>query len=182
MDTSATPGTSISDSLSEAARLLAWLRQTEETEGTITAIGARLAQILDAGGRLLTCGNGGSMCDAMHFAEELSGQFRDPRPAVAALAISESLIRPTVASAAAQHTGLPPNVLACEPGGQVMTSARAVVTPSGSPEAMPFAIATMSGSTPKCSIANIFPVRPIPDCTSSVTRSIPCFCVNARRR
>ena len=89
MDTSSTPETSISDSLSEAARLLAWLRQTEETEGTITAVGARLAEILDAGGRLLTCGNGGSMCDAMHFAEELSGQFRDPRPAVAALAISD---------------------------------------------------------------------------------------------
>ena len=47
MDTSSTPATSISDSLSEAGRLLAWLRQTEEREGTITAIGARLAEILD---------------------------------------------------------------------------------------------------------------------------------------
>ena len=49
-----------------------------------------------------------------------------------------------VAFAAAHDTGLPPNVLACAPGGQVMTSARAQVTPSGRPEAMPFAMLTMS--------------------------------------
>lgn len=40
-------------------------------------------------GRVLTCGNGGSMCDAMHFAEELSGRFRNDRPAMAATAISD---------------------------------------------------------------------------------------------
>ena len=45
----------------------------------------------------------------------------------------------------ARH-GLPPNVLACAPGGHVIRSARADATPSGSPDAMPFAIATMSGS------------------------------------
>ncbi len=63
-----------------------------------------------------------------------------------------------------------------------MTSARAQHTPSGMPEAMPLAVAMMSGSTPKCSIANIFPVRPMPDCTSSATSSIPCFFVSARSR
>ncbi|MBA3255005.1 MAG: SIS domain-containing protein, partial [Burkholderiaceae bacterium] len=36
------------------------------------------------------CGNGGSMCDAMHFAEELTGRFRDNRPGYAALAISDA--------------------------------------------------------------------------------------------
>ncbi len=41
------------------------------------------------------------------------------------------------------------------------------------PDAMPFAIATMSGFTPVNSIANIFPVRPIPDCTSSSTSRMP---------
>ena len=60
-----------------------------ETEGTITAIGARLAEFLDAGGRLLTCGNGGSMCDAMHLAQELSGHFRGQRRALAAQSISD---------------------------------------------------------------------------------------------
>jgi Na+/H+-dicarboxylate symporter len=44
----------------------------------------------------------------------------------------------------------------------------------GIPEAIPLATQTMSGSTPKCSIANIFPVRPMPDCTSSTISSMPC--------
>jgi D-sedoheptulose 7-phosphate isomerase len=38
---------------------------------------------------VFSCGNGGSMCDAMHFAEELSGRFRNHRPAIAAIAISD---------------------------------------------------------------------------------------------
>jgi D-sedoheptulose 7-phosphate isomerase len=37
----------------------------------------------------MSCGNGGSHCDAMHFAEELSGKFREGRPAIAAMALSE---------------------------------------------------------------------------------------------
>lgn len=40
-------------------------------------------------GKVISCGNGGSMCDAMHFAEELSGRFREDRPALAALSISD---------------------------------------------------------------------------------------------
>lgn len=40
-------------------------------------------------GKVLSCGNGGSMCDAMHFAEELTGRFRKDRPALAAMAISD---------------------------------------------------------------------------------------------
>ena len=50
-----------------------------------------------------------------------------------------------VASDAAHDTGLPPNVLACVPGGHDMISDRAVATPSGSPDAIPFAIVTTSG-------------------------------------
>ena len=38
------------------------------------------------GTQILSCGNGGSMCDAMHFAEELSGRYREDRPPFAALA------------------------------------------------------------------------------------------------
>jgi D-sedoheptulose 7-phosphate isomerase len=37
----------------------------------------------------MSCGNGGSMCDAMHFAEELSGRYRNNRPALAAVSISD---------------------------------------------------------------------------------------------
>ena len=40
-------------------------------------------------GRVISCGNGGSMCDAMHFAEELTGRFRKDRPALAAVAIAD---------------------------------------------------------------------------------------------
>ncbi len=48
-----------------------------------------LVDTLRSGGRVISCGNGGSMCDAMHLAEELSGRFRDDRPAMAAVAISD---------------------------------------------------------------------------------------------
>src|SRR5206468_4187835 len=74
---------------------------------------------------------------------------------------------------AAHATGFPPKVEACAPGGQLITSARAMVAESGIPLAMPFATARMSGDALKCSAAHIFPVRPIPDCTSSNTSSIP---------
>src|SRR5208282_1508547 len=49
-----------------------------------------LAAIAQAGGRAFSCGNGGSLCDAMHFAEELTGRFRDNRPAYAAIAIADA--------------------------------------------------------------------------------------------
>ncbi len=48
------------------------------------------AKTVKAGGQLLSCGNGGSMCDAMHFAEEWTGRFRRDRSAVAALAFSDA--------------------------------------------------------------------------------------------
>ena len=48
-----------------------------------------LADTFAAGGRAYSCGNGGSMCDAMHFAEELTGRFRDNRPGYAAMAIAD---------------------------------------------------------------------------------------------
>jgi D-sedoheptulose 7-phosphate isomerase len=48
-----------------------------------------LVRALQNGNKIITCGNGGSMCDAMHFAEELSGRFRGDRPALPAVAISD---------------------------------------------------------------------------------------------
>lgn len=48
-----------------------------------------MADSLQNGGKLLSCGNGGSMCDAMHFAEELSGRYRGDRRALAALSLSD---------------------------------------------------------------------------------------------
>ena len=48
------------------------------------------AECLKNGGKAISCGNGGSHCDAMHFAEELTGRYRDDRKPLAAIAISDS--------------------------------------------------------------------------------------------
>ena len=48
-----------------------------------------MTEALKSDKKIISCGNGGSMCDAMHFAEELSGRFRDDRPGLAAIAISD---------------------------------------------------------------------------------------------
>ena len=49
-----------------------------------------MAQSLRNGGKILTCGNGGSLCDAQHFAEELSGRYRQDRRALAAIALTDA--------------------------------------------------------------------------------------------
>jgi D-sedoheptulose 7-phosphate isomerase len=56
----------------------------------IEAAGALMVEAINAGKKIISCGNGGSMCDAMHFAEELSGRYRDDRRALPALCISDS--------------------------------------------------------------------------------------------
>lgn len=48
-----------------------------------------MADTLTHGGLLMACGNGGSMCDAMHFAEECTGRFRTDRRALPAMAFSD---------------------------------------------------------------------------------------------
>lgn len=48
-----------------------------------------MAGSLKNGGKIMICGNGGSMCDAMHFAEELTGRYRENRKPIPALAISD---------------------------------------------------------------------------------------------
>jgi D-sedoheptulose 7-phosphate isomerase len=79
----------IRGALNEAAVSLANLIADDTALGNIAAAGDLLAGTFAAGGRAYSCGNGGSMCDAMHFAEELTGRFRDNRPGYAALAISD---------------------------------------------------------------------------------------------
>lgn len=51
--------------------------------------GKMAVEALRGGGKIIACGNGGSMSDAMHFAEELTGRFRADRPGIAAVAISD---------------------------------------------------------------------------------------------
>jgi D-sedoheptulose 7-phosphate isomerase len=47
-----------------------------------------ICDAIDAGGRLLVFGNGGSAADAQHFAAELAGRFRRPRRALPAMALT----------------------------------------------------------------------------------------------
>lgn len=54
----------------------------------VEAVGI-LVQSFKARGHVYTCGNGGSMCDAMHFAEELSGRYRENRPALGAISMGD---------------------------------------------------------------------------------------------
>lgn len=48
-----------------------------------------IAKCFQNGNKVLIAGNGGSLCDAAHFAEELTGLFRNFRPALPAIALTE---------------------------------------------------------------------------------------------
>ena len=71
-----------------AATLTSFLNQDSNLEAVSKAINV-LASAFKNGSKVISCGNGGSMCDAMHFAEELSGRFRNDRPALPAMSISD---------------------------------------------------------------------------------------------
>ncbi|MEX2244055.1 MAG: D-sedoheptulose 7-phosphate isomerase [Fimbriimonadaceae bacterium] len=79
----------ISSALEQAASALAALRANAGALSAIESAADVLANALRSGNKAVSCGNGGSMCDAMHFAEELTGRYRDDRPAYAAVAISD---------------------------------------------------------------------------------------------
>ncbi len=76
--------------LAEAQLGLENLLKDENTLSAISDAGKLLAKTFLAKNRVYSCGNGGSMCDAMHFAEELSGRFRKDRAPLAAASISDS--------------------------------------------------------------------------------------------
>ena len=62
---------------------------TPENFEKIVDAGKIMVSSLQSNGKIISCGNGGSMCDAMHFAEELTGRYRHDRPSIAAIAISD---------------------------------------------------------------------------------------------
>ena len=72
----------------EAAKVLESFN-TDENLNLISHAIVLMSSSLLNGNKIISCGNGGSMCDAMHFAEELSGKFRNDRKALAALSISD---------------------------------------------------------------------------------------------
>jgi D-sedoheptulose 7-phosphate isomerase len=79
----------IAAQLEQARQTLESFLQNPETIQRIAQAVTLMSTSLQTGGKIISCGNGGSMCDAMHFAEELSGRFRNDRKALAALSISD---------------------------------------------------------------------------------------------
>jgi len=73
----------------EAKSLLESFLADEMQLERIQQAGIMMAGAIRNGHKIISCGNGGSMCDAMHFAEELSGLFREERRALPAIAISD---------------------------------------------------------------------------------------------
>ncbi|OCF94313.1 phosphoheptose isomerase [Gilliamella sp. wkB195] len=79
----------IRDELNQAIDVLANFISNNENLKQIQQAAILIANSFKQGGKVLSCGNGGSHCDAMHFAEELTGRFRDNRPSYPAIAISD---------------------------------------------------------------------------------------------
>ena len=79
----------ISQELNEAQIVLQNFLSNEKNIADIEAAARLMADAIQKGGKIISCGNGGSHCDAMHFAEELSGRYRDNRRALPAIAISD---------------------------------------------------------------------------------------------
>lgn len=73
----------------EAKRVINLFLDDSRAWEMFSGSGNLMVKALAQGNKIISCGNGGSMCDAMHFAEELSGRFRNDRPPLAAVAISD---------------------------------------------------------------------------------------------
>ena len=79
----------IDKELQEVARVLESFMNDASNLEAIRKSASLLVNSVKEGGKIYSCGNGGSMSDAMHFAEELTGRFRDERKPIAAMAISD---------------------------------------------------------------------------------------------
>lgn len=76
-------------SLADAANLHTQFNTPANAE-TIARMADHMLAALKSGGKLLACGNGGSLCDSAHFVEELTGRFRKDRPPIAAIACADA--------------------------------------------------------------------------------------------
>ena len=79
----------IKDELNEAEKLLNKIINQPAMINNINQAASLMAEAVKNNGKIISCGNGGSHCDAMHFAEELTGRYRDDRPPIPAIAISD---------------------------------------------------------------------------------------------
>lgn len=79
----------IKSELNEAAEVLNKFLSDDHNIAQIEAAAKMIADSFKQDGKVLSCGNGGSHCDSMHFAEELTGRYRENRPGYAGIAISD---------------------------------------------------------------------------------------------
>jgi len=80
----------IKNSLEEGRRTMEKFVSDPDTEDAIEKTAYLISDALQKGGKVITCGNGGSLCDATHFAEELTGRFRNNRRPLPAISINDS--------------------------------------------------------------------------------------------
>ncbi|MFO7809873.1 MAG: SIS domain-containing protein [Candidatus Delongbacteria bacterium] len=83
------PLENITDSFKDAHRLLGDFVTDEKNISVVKEMIMCMVGAFDTGKKVIICGNGGSMADAMHFAEELTGRFRSDRKALPAIALSD---------------------------------------------------------------------------------------------
>lgn len=81
----------IRNELETAQKALADFLADQANIESIEQAAKLIAASLRNGGKVMSCGNGGSHCDAMHFAEELTGRYREDRPGYAGIAISDPI-------------------------------------------------------------------------------------------
>ncbi|MFB9133438.1 D-sedoheptulose 7-phosphate isomerase [Vibrio sp. AK197] len=79
----------IKNELTEAAEVLNAFLSDDHNIAQIEKAAKTIADSFKQGGKVLSCGNGGSHCDSMHFAEELTGRYRENRPGYPGIAISD---------------------------------------------------------------------------------------------
>ncbi len=79
----------IKHSLQEAHEELVTFMSDDANIAAIAEAGHIMSETLKQGGKIISCGNGGSLCDATHFAEELTGRYRFNRRSLPAIAIND---------------------------------------------------------------------------------------------
>ena len=79
----------IEENLKESLQTLQFFIDNKKNLEAIENAGAMMVHALKAEKKIISCGNGGSMCDAMHFAQEMTGRYKEYRRALPAIAISD---------------------------------------------------------------------------------------------
>lgn len=77
-------------SLAEGRRALDAFLASEGNIAAMASMASALSACFTAGNKVLTCGNGGSACDSLHFAEEFTGRFRKERRPLPVIPLMEA--------------------------------------------------------------------------------------------